>query len=168
MIAVGIILRSFGLKGEFKVRAEGIVIHKVKLPFKVFIGKNEKECSEFTLVKAVKKDKLWICSLAEVKEIDAVFPLKGMHIFIEDKFLPKLEEGCFYHFDLEGIDVLSKNNVKIGKVIKVYNFPSNDCVEIECQDNRNVIIPLIKDAILYIDVKNSYMIVDNNFLEEIL
>ncbi|MCX7725588.1 MAG: ribosome maturation factor RimM [Chitinispirillaceae bacterium] len=168
MIAVGVIQSTFGLKGEFKVWAEGIFIERVIPPVKVFIGKNEKECSAFTLEKAVKRGKRWICNLAELKEIEAVKPLQGMYIFIEDKFLPELEEGTFYHFDLEGINVLSKDKVEIGKVVKVYNFPSTDCIEIECIEGKNILVPLTKEAIVSIDVKNGYMIIDKVFLEELL
>lgn len=168
MIAVGIIQRTFGLRGEFKVWAEGITFQKLELPFKVFIGSREEECKAFTLEKAIKRGKSWICNVAELKGIDAVKPLQGMRIFIEERYLPTLEEDTYYHFDLEGIRVLSKDNIEMGKVVKVYNFPSTDCVEIEGRGGRNIVIPLIKDAIISVNIKSGYMIVDKAFLEELL
>ncbi|MEW6508035.1 MAG: ribosome maturation factor RimM [Bacteroidota bacterium] len=85
----------------------------------------------------------------------------GKQIFIDAKDSVKLGENTFFIHDLIGSKVY-RDLVLLGTVIDVLVLPANDVYVVSDNDNKNILIPAIKDYIKKIDpVKKRIDLVSN-------
>ncbi|MCE3254935.1 MAG: rimM [Rickettsiaceae bacterium] len=62
---------------------------------------------------------------------------RNTELFIKRSDLKKSKKDEFYHTDLIGLDVLNKDEEKIGKVIAINDFGAGGLVEIDFDDKNN-------------------------------
>ena len=101
--------------------------------------------------------------IARIKGINnrnAAVSLKGMELYVPRNALPTPEEDVFYHLDLVGLTVESKEGEFLGLVEAVSNFGAGDVLEIRNGPYKGLIIPFTKDAVPKVDIKSGRLIVD--------
>ena len=96
---------------------------------------------------------------------DLVKEICGMDIYIDAKDLPKLEDGEFYWSQLEGLKVITKEGVLLGKVSQLMETGANDVLVVRgCEgsyDREERLIPYVPDQfVLNIDLDKQEMVVD--------
>jgi 16S rRNA processing protein RimM len=85
----------------------------------------------------------------------------GKQIFIDAKDSVKLSENTFFIHDIIGSKVY-RDLVLLGTVTDVLVLPANDVYVVSDNDNKNILIPAIKDYIKKIDpVKKRIDLVSN-------
>lgn len=106
-----------------------------------------------------------VASIKGYTDRDEVKALCGSDIYIEQKELPKLDEGDFYWSQLEGLRVITKEGIFLGKVQQLMETGANDVLVVKaCEgshDREERLIPYVPDMyVLNIDLEQQNMLVD--------
>ena len=86
--------------------------------------------------------------------------LKGEHLFVKRKALPKLENDEIYHIDLIGLKALNKKSQVIGIIENVSNYGAGDILEIK-NKNRSFLVPLISKNLDSVNLKKKSICLSN-------
>lgn len=100
---------------------------------------------EFIILKVKKKNKSFVFQIKDIENMDLARELIGCDIYIDSKYLPKLDDNTFYEAELIGYKIIdSKKNI-YGEIIDIYNLPSNYVFNILlAENNKKVSIPFVK------------------------
>ena len=88
-----------------------------------------------------------IARFAEIADRTAAEALRGTALTVPRAELPPLEEGEYYHADLIGLPVLTRDGASVGQIVAVENFGAGDVVEIQRADGKTFMAPLRPEAI---------------------
>jgi 16S rRNA processing protein RimM len=157
-IKVGRIINTHGIKGELKVFPLTDNLDRFDDLKIVYLG-NNKEKVEIEQVKYHKG--LVIIKFREFDNINQVLRFKDDFIYIDEEDKVKLPEDHYFIFDIIDCDVYDTEGRKIGIVIDVLQYTSNDVYVVKDQDkNKQYLIPAVKQFIVDIDVDNKKIIID--------
>lgn len=92
------------------------------------------------------------CDRAEAEE------WVGAEIAIDSKDLWPLEDGEYYHFQIEGLRVMTEEGEYLGDVKQIISTGSND-VYIVSKGSKECLLPAIKEVIKEVDLERKVMIV---------
>ncbi len=167
-IAIATVGRPVGLKGWCRIFTFGSTLEKVKIPYTITAGLKNPEVS--VTLKELRKDANVYKGLFKGYDTrEEIESLKNHKLYIEKEKLPITRENEFYHFELEGMAVF--NDVKnecIGKVNRVFNYPTVDALEVRKEDGSMCIIPMTELVIERIDKENQKIYVNDSAVEELL
>ena len=88
-----------------------------------------------------------------------------MDVYIDAAELPELEEGDYYWSQLEGLRVITKEGILLGKVSQIMETGANDVIVVRaCEgsfDREERLIPYSPGThVLNIDLEQQEMVVD--------
>jgi 16S rRNA processing protein RimM len=106
-----------------------------------------------------------IVRLAATSGRDAADALRGQELLVARGATPELEEGEFWAEDLEGC-VVSGGGRELGVVRRLAELPSCEVLEVVRPDGGELLVPLVRDAIVEVDVARGRIEVDLAFLGE--
>ena len=86
--------------------------------------------------------------------------LRGEIIEIDEADLPPPPEGEHYIHDLVGLEVITIEGERLGRLSAVLQTGANDVYIVERQGQRDVLLPAIGDVIREIDLEGGRLIVD--------
>jgi 16S rRNA processing protein RimM len=90
---------------------------------------------------------------------------RGALIKIKESESPKLPDGVYYHYQIIGLGVYTINGDYLGQIKSIFETGSNDVYVVRGED-REYLIPAIRDVIREIDLKAKKMIVKLMEVEE--
>lgn len=79
--------------------------------------------------------------------------LKGHKLMVERSRLPDLEEDLFYHTDLVGLKVTTKDGTEIGTIRALHNFGAGDILDVETLTHKSEFLPFTHAMVPEIDLK---------------
>ncbi len=91
--------------------------------------------------------------------MDQAQALSGKDLFIHKDRLPKLPEGEYYHFQLIGLSVETKEGKPLGTLSAILETGGNDVYVVE-SEGKELLIPAIEDVIGEVDLQNRKLVVD--------
>lgn len=157
---LGKVLKSRGLKGEFKVEIystePGKFLHLKTITIDNQIYEIEKITTDGTF------------NYFKVKGIDTIEQsdlFKNKSIYITRDQLPKQSNGTYYIADILGCDVIT-NGDKIGTICDIQQYGSADVYEIKTP-NGLVSFPAIKEVFINIDIENSKIVLNDSIFSRI-
>lgn len=86
--------------------------------------------------------------------------LRGEELTVPPDQLDPLPEGVYYHFQIIGMQVESRDGEPLGVVKEIITTGGNDVYVIAKQGRRDVLIPAIPDVVLNVDLAKNLMLVD--------
>ena len=106
-----------------------------------------------------------IARFAEVRGRDAAEALRGTQLTVPRSALPELDEGEFYHADLEGLVAMTPDGTPIGHVLGVANYGATDIVEIlldpaPAKGVKTLLVPLTQEAVPKWDTERLFVTPD--------
>ncbi len=81
--------------------------------------------------------------------------LVGKELYLPTTALPKLTGNQFYYHEIEGWKVEDDRMGLVGTVKSVLDYPSQDILQVFNSDDKEILIPLLKDTILKVDRENT-------------
>jgi 16S rRNA processing protein RimM len=108
------------------------------------------ECYEVESVRPHKG--ILLVKLGECDDRDAAEELRGMLVQIPLEEAVPLEEGEYYYFQLEGMDVETETGEWLGRVAEVLRGGAHD-VYLVRGPRGEVLLPAIEDVILMLDLE---------------
>lgn len=83
----------------------------------------------------------------------------------EEEVQPIEEEDTYYHYQLEGMEVIDGEGEVVGRLTSVIDTGSNDIYVIAVPDVKTeYYLPALKTCVLSVDIEKQQMVVDRNWL----
>lgn len=107
-----------------------------------------------------------ILRLEGVDSRSALEPLRGSDLLLARADAPDLDEDEWYVEDLTGLRVVDGDR-EVGSVARVLPLPANEVLEVTRTDGgKELLVPLVRDAVRSVDVPAGVVDVDLAFLGE--
>lgn len=158
LVNIGKIIKSSGVKGSLKVLPFVESTRTLESLGEIFIGATAKTALPFQIA-AVRRAKRYIMlALEEVNDAIASNALAGFHLYIPSERLDALQENEYYWRDILGLDVVTEEGLKLGKVEKIIPTGGND-VYVCAGGEREILIPAIENVIKMVDIERGLLVV---------
>ena len=158
LLKVGVITTTHGVRGEVKVFPTTDDINRFKNLKEVLLdtGK-EKKTLEIEGVKFFKQ--FAILKFKGIDNINDILEYKGKGLFVTRQQAVKLKKDEYFIADLIGLQVVLEDDTSLGILKEVMLTGANDVYVIEMENQREVLIPAIKQCILSVDIESNKMTV---------
>jgi 16S rRNA processing protein RimM len=158
MLILGKISGVFGVKGWVKLFSYTSPKQQIVKYSPVYM-RTKQGWQTVNIIKGQKQGKGVVAQLEGVDDRDQAFSLIGAEIGIERDQLPKLSAGGHYWTDLEGLIVVTKENIELGKVDWLFDTGGNDVLVVK-GDKKHMIPWIEDDVIISVDLEQSRIVVD--------
>ena len=146
LIRVGVIINTFGVKGEVKIYPDIDYFDELE---RVFI-----EGKEYKIEKLRDQKGIIIAKFEGIDDINQIESLKNEEVMIALEDRPELPEGKHYVGDLLGLEVITEDGQVLGTLDNIYNTGANDIYEV-----GEILLPATDEVIKQIDMENKKIIV---------
>jgi 16S rRNA processing protein RimM len=168
---VGIIRKYHGIRGEVIVEVFTDYPNTIKKGDILFLDKKCKKKIKIGNIRIKKKkgSSRLIFKIEGIDSINAAEELRNRFFYRHPKDSPILKVNEYWTDDIIDCNVYSNGDILLGKVIKIEKYSANDNLVIKIKNLRikdigkssNVlVIPIIKDYIKSIDLKNKRIILE--------
>ena len=155
-LQVGVITNTHGLRGEVKVFPTTDDPERFKALKQVIldIGKEQQDL-EIEQVKFFKQ--FVILKFKGFDDIAAIEKYKNKGLFVPREHAVKLKKDEYFIADLLGLQVITEDNTPLGILTDVLKTGANDVYVVARENQKEVLIPAIKDCILAVDLTKKEM-----------
>jgi len=130
------------------------------LRYSPWILQKNNQTKEINVIGGQRQGSNVVAELEGVLDRDTALELMGWEIFIRKEQLPKPQVGEYYWADLIGLEVVTTEGVKLGKVDHLMETGAND-VLVVIDDKIERLIPFLQpQTVLKIDLSARSMVVD--------
>lgn len=151
-LRVGVISSTHGIKGEVKVFPTTDDVNRFKELKKVFLDTGKELLPmEIEGVKFFKQ--MAILKFKGIDDINEVEKYRGKDLLVDRENAVKLEEGEYFIFDLINSEVITDEGEKLGHLAEIISTGANDVYVVKTEDQKELLIPSIKECILDVDVQ---------------
>ena len=166
-MAVGVIGRARGLRGECHVTPLGGTLEGLQCPARVLVGPEDGERRSMILRSVAWASRGLVCGFEGTDDRDAAEGLRHQTIYVERADLPALGEGRYYEFELAGLEVRDGDRV-VGRVTRVHAYPTMGALEVQWHDGRTVQVPMAPGVVTKVDTARGWVAIDGAALAELL
>jgi 16S rRNA processing protein RimM len=157
-IQIGVVGKPHGVRGGFYL--DGSVDSPALVAgLELFIGE-----AVFKLASRGGTDKRPLLMLEGIASKEAIAELRGEMVRAARGDLTPLGDGEWFADDLIGLNVVDSAGNVLGTVTRMNNLPSADVLEVDLSGGEQLLLPMIRDAILSIDPSDGGVTVDAEFL----
>lgn len=93
-----------------------------------------------------------LARLSGVADRNAAEALRGVRLYVPRAALPEANEDEFYHADLIGLPVETREGAALGTVRAVHNFGAGDILELRDESGRELLLPFSDAAVPEVDL----------------
>ena len=153
-MVVGQVAGAWGIRGHVKVRPQtdsperfdpGSTLYLDGVAAKVVSSRQDKGG--------------YVVLLDSVTDRNVAETLRGSWLTIPESDLNPLPNGAFYHFQLVDMEVYTDEGERLGQIAEIIETPGNDVYIVRKPDERDLLLPAIKDVVLNVDTEASRMTV---------
>ncbi|MBI5776168.1 MAG: 16S rRNA processing protein RimM [Nitrospirae bacterium] len=158
LVAIGVIEKSFGVRGELRVRSLSDVPGRFEGLTRVTLEAPSGTVKNATIrsVRAMNGSYVLGMDVCSTPEDAAMF--RGWTLKIPQGSAPPLPEGQYYEYELIGLAVQDETGRSLGTVEDILKTPGHHVFVVRGEDGE-VLIPAAKDAVAAVDVLNKTMTV---------
>lgn len=153
---VGSFVSTHGVRGEFKVFPTTDDPGRFK-KIKEVILDNGKEKKTVRIEGAKFFKNMVILKVEGIDDMDQAALLRGTDLYVTRKNAIPLSKGEYYIADLIGLEVEDEAGLSLGKVSDVLQTGANDVYVVTMENEKELLLPAIKQCILNIDIENQKM-----------
>lgn len=165
LIAVGQIVKPFGVRGDVKVRSLSDVPGRFQGLRQVTLVAPSGQ-SVTTVVTRVRADRgFYVLGFEAFSTPEEAAVFRGGLIKIPRDLAPPLPDGQYYEFDLVGMTVSDEAGRTLGTLEEILETASNSVFVVR-REGREILIPGTKEVVASVDVRARTMIVRG--IEELL
>lgn len=158
LVAIGVIEKSFGVRGGLRVRSLSDVPGRFEGLTRVTLEAPSGTVKNATIrsVRAMNGSYVLGMDVCSTPEDAAMF--RGWTLKIPQGSAPPLPEGQYYEYELIGLAVQDETGRSLGTVEDILKTPGHHVFVVRGEDGE-VLIPAAKDAVAAVDVPNKTMTV---------
>lgn len=152
-LRVGVIANTHGVRGEVKVYPTTEDIKRFDYLKEAVIDTGKEKINvNVTGVKYFKN--MVILKFEQYDNMDQVIPLKGMDLLVTRENAIPLAEGEHYIVDMIGCKIITDEGNTLGELTDVMQTGANDVYVVKTTDEKEVLLPAIKECVLEKDIEN--------------
>jgi 16S rRNA processing protein RimM len=158
LVPVARVLKTHGVRGELKVLPYGETLGGMEAGEKLCLidgGKHRR----LTLVRLRFQTRAWIAEFEEIGSVEEARELTGKDLLVDKERLPRLPEGEYYHFQLIGLSVVTRQGEPLGTLSSIFETAGHDVYVVE-SEGKELLVPAIEDVICEVDLARGKLIVD--------
>ena len=171
-LIVGLITSCHGINGQVKVKSLSDFEERFLKPGIRWLQKENELPSKIELISGFKQPgkETFIVKFQGTNTRNDAQKLKKLKILVKTDILPKLRKEEFHLLELINLEVKTLENDElktIGKVINLVNEKNNLLVIELFKNQKEVLIPFVKEIVPLVDIKNNFLIINppNGLLE---
>ncbi len=92
-----------------------------------------------------------LVSLKELPDRTAVEIFRNIMVYMKSEDMPELPEGEYFVHQLVGMEVITDQGVKLGKLKEILITGANDVYLVESPEGKEILLPAIDDVVLDIN-----------------
>lgn len=165
-VVMGRVAAPYGVKGWVKIQVFTQTLDSLLDYPEWQIGKDG-QWREAALEEASTHGGVIVAKFVDCNDRDAAFALRGQEIAVNRKELPEPEEGEYYWEDLIGLAVFNRDNVELGKVVKLMETGAHNVLVIQeaeahkvGETRKEILIPFVGVFVLNVDLAQGRIEVD--------
>lgn len=152
-LRVGVITTTHGIKGEVKVYPTTDDINRFESLKQVFLDTGKEYIPlEVEGVKYFKQ--LVILKFKGINDINDIEKYRGKDLLVSRDQAIELEEDEYFIYDLIDSEVYTDGGDKLGILTEILTTAANDVYVVKTKENKEILLPSIKECILDVDTKN--------------
>ena len=164
-LVIGVITSSHGVAGKLNIKSLSDFKERFTQPGQRWIQKHDEEPIPHKLISGCKKPgkESFIISLEGIRNRNEADNLKKYKLLVKSNDMPKLKDNEFHLNQLLDLDVklFVESEIKvIGKVVDLITENNNLIVIRLNQNNKDVLIPFVKEIVTTIDRRNKYLVIN--------
>ncbi|MDF2542010.1 MAG: rimM [Herbinix sp.] len=149
-LRVGVITTTHGVRGEVKVFPTTDDVNRFKVLKNLFIDTGKDLIPmEIEGVKFFKQ--MVICKFKGIDNINDVEKYRGKDLLITRDNAVKLEPDEYFIYDIINSIVVTDDGKELGILVEVLTTAANDVYVVKTPENKEILLPSIKECILNID-----------------
>ena len=153
-VVVGQVTGAWGILGHVKVQPQTALSERFDQGSTLYVD------GILTRVASMRPNKGgYVVLLESVPDRNAAESLRGAYLTIPERELLELPENTFYHFQLVEMDVFTDEDEYLGRIAEIIETPGNDVYIVRQPNERDLLLPAIKDVVLNVDTESSRMTV---------
>jgi 16S rRNA processing protein RimM len=152
-VSVGRAIKSHGLGGELRIQPLTDFPARFEKLKSVIMEKPDGALLLFEVEGARIQGSAVILKLRGVDDRTSADSLRGAYVTVGMENIQNLDEGSYYIFELEGMEVYDSQNIRIGTVARVEEYPAN-AVLVIASDSEEILLPAVKEFIVSVDTVN--------------
>jgi len=150
-LRVGVITTTHGIKGEVKVYPTTDDITRFENLKNVYLDTGREYLPlEIEGVKYFKQ--MVILKFKEFDNINDIEKYRGKDLLVPREQAIKLKENEYFICDIIGSEVFTDDGKKLGILTEVITTAANDVYVVKNENNKEILLPSIKECILDVDV----------------
>jgi 16S rRNA processing protein RimM len=150
LLAVGRIVKAFGLRGELVVESFADSPDRFRTVRAVLLGPDAATARPARITRAVIEPRGVRVTLADVPDRTAAEKIVGQFLFVDAQHRVKLPRGRHFVHQVVGLTVLDEEGTVVGRVRDVLKLPAHDVYVIE-RNSGEILIPAVPEFVLSID-----------------
>lgn len=164
-VVLGRVTSPHGVKGWVKVYSYTSPMEGI-LEYGEWLLRQQGDLCRYRLVQGRRQGKGLVACLADVDSRESAEALADAEILFPKAELPELAANDYYWYQLEGLKVVTRDDVVLGVVAYLFETGANDVIVVkgdgeEAIDDRERLLPFLPDeVILEVDLEAGMMIVD--------
>lgn len=156
MLKVGAITSTHGIRGEVKVFPTTDDVKRFKKGVKLILDTGKEQLNlEVEGVKFFKQ--FVILKFKGIDNINDIEKYKGKELFVTRENAVKLKKDEYFIADLMGLSVIDEDGKQIGILKDVMETGANDVYIVQLEDDKEVLIPAIKQCILEVNIEEGFI-----------
>jgi 16S rRNA processing protein RimM len=159
-VVIGQVRRPHGIRGEVRVEILTDYPERIGQHDYLYLAHPETpdDVERYGLESVRPHKGILLVKLVECDDRDTAEELRGMLVQVPLEDAVPLEEGEYYHFQLEGMDVETETGEWLGRVGEVLRGGAHD-VYLVRGPRGEILLPAVEDVILELDLEARKMIV---------
>lgn len=159
MFRVGVYANTHGIKGEIKVFPTTDDLGRFDYLKEVVFDTRKEGMITFKVSGCRYFKNMVIMKLKGIDNINDIEKYKGCDLYVTRDNAAKLEEGEYFIADIIGADVMTDEGNKLGKLTDVLQTGANDVYVVKMDNDKEVLLPVIKECVLDVDTENKKVLV---------
>jgi 16S rRNA processing protein RimM len=102
-----------------------------------------------------------IAEIEGVRKREAAEALKGLGLYVDRAVLPDVEdEDDFYHADLIGLAVKTRDGRRLGVIRAIHDFGAGDVLDVKPAKGGGTFLPFTRETVTAVDIAGGKIIVE--------
>lgn len=156
-LALGKVVKAWGLKGELKVQPYADSIEMVAAS-PLYLKRAGGDLAEYAVERVRRSGPAWIVQLRGVQTVEHAEQLVGRELLIPRSAAPTLPEGSYYHADLIDLRVVTEEGRELGQIAEILETGAND-VYVVRGEGSEWLLPATREVVRRVDLAQGMMVV---------
>jgi 16S rRNA processing protein RimM len=160
LVCVGKIVKVRGTEGEVEADLLGGTVLSLPEPLRVFLEKIEGGGAEpFDVIGRKRVGKRLALKLEGVDAPESARKLVGYSVMVPASILPAIPEGRYYHYQIVGLEVVTRDGTSLGRIQEILETGSNDVYAVSYGEEE-ILIPATDNVVKEIDLDSGRIVVE--------